>query len=72
MRRFALRHLLEAPSVGASFVSYGLTSLPAAAPLVWRRLGMPLITWTARTLGDVAEASRYVDQITFEGFDPDA
>ena len=46
--------------------------MPAPAPLLLRRLGMPLITWTIRTPADLAKARRYVDQFTFEEFDPDA
>jgi glycerophosphoryl diester phosphodiesterase len=71
-RRFALRHLLAATTVRPSFISYGIAALPAPAPLLLRRLGLPLITWTVRTPMDAARAWRYVDQITFEGFDPEA
>ncbi|HZP19482.1 MAG TPA: glycerophosphodiester phosphodiesterase family protein [Bauldia sp.] len=72
LRRFALRHLFAVPAVGASFVSYGLATLPAPAPLLLHRFGLTLITWTVRTPADAAKAKRYVDQITFEGFDPDS
>ncbi len=70
--RFALRHLLAAATVWPRFVSYGLNALPANAPLLWRHLGMPLITWTVRSPADWQKARLYTDQITFEGFDPDA
>jgi hypothetical protein len=33
---------------------------------------LPLITWTVRTPEDRATAAAWADQITFEGFDPDA
>ena len=72
LARFALRHLFATATVRPSFISYGIDALPAPAPLLLRRLGMPLITWTIRTPADLAKARRYVDQITFEGFDPDA
>lgn len=71
-RRFALRHLLAAATVWPDFVSYGIKALPANAPLLFRHLGLPLITWTIRTPADRAKARQYTDQITFEGFDPDA
>jgi glycerophosphoryl diester phosphodiesterase len=57
--------------VGASFVSYGISDLPALAPALARRRGLRLITWTIRTRAERAKAKRYTDQITFEGFDPD-
>ncbi len=73
LRRFALRHLLAAVDVGPSFISHGIASLPAPAPLFLRRvIGLPLITWTIRTAAEREKARRYTDQITFEGFDPDA
>ncbi len=71
-RRFALRHLLGAAAVWPRFVSYGIKALPASAPLILRHFGMPLITWTIRTPADREKARLYTDQITFEGFDPDA
>jgi glycerophosphoryl diester phosphodiesterase len=71
-RRFALRHLLAVATVRPHFVSYGIKALPASAPLILRRFGMPLITWTVRTPADREKARLYCDQITFEGFDPDA
>ncbi len=70
--RFALRHLLAASVVWPHFVSFGIDDLPANAPLLLRHLGLPLITWTVRTPADWEKARAYTDQITFEGFDPDA
>ena len=35
-------------------------------------MGMPLICWTVRTPEDGHKARAWTDQITFEGFDPDA
>jgi glycerophosphoryl diester phosphodiesterase len=72
LRRFALRHLVAAADTHPAFVSYGIHDLPAPAPLFLRRLGVTLISWTIRTLPDLVKARRYTDQITFEGFDPDA
>jgi glycerophosphoryl diester phosphodiesterase len=69
--RYRLSHLLAAPEVGASFVSYGISDLPTLAPALARRRGLRLITWTIRTRAERAKAKRYTDQITFEGFDPD-
>ncbi len=70
--RFALRHLLGAAVVWPHFVSFGIDALPASAPLMLRHVGVPLICWTIRTPAQWQKARDYTDQITFEGFDPDA
>jgi glycerophosphoryl diester phosphodiesterase len=73
LRRFALRNLLAAADVRPEFISYGIEALPAVAPALLRRLfGVTVITWTVRTAAERATAALYADQITFEGFDPDA
>jgi hypothetical protein len=62
-----------APLVMPSFVSFDVHALPASAPLALRHfLRVPLLTWTVRTPADRAIAKAWADQITFEGFDPDA
>jgi glycerophosphoryl diester phosphodiesterase len=56
---------------GCSFVSYSVHHLPN--PFVdWVRQEQkaPVITWTVRTPGEVAETERHADQMTFEGFLP--
>jgi glycerophosphoryl diester phosphodiesterase len=56
-----------------SFVSYDVHALPASPPLLLRHFfRVPLITWTVRTSADRVVAKAWADQITFEGFDPDA
>ena len=70
--RFAQRHLLGAVTAWPHFVSYGIADLPANAPLMARHLGLPLICWTVRTPAERDKARAWTDQITFEGFDPDA
>lgn len=71
-KRRRLRHVLDVPRVGAAFVSYDIHGLPTLATSVLRTIGRPLITWTVRTGADREKARRVADQITFEGFDPDA
>ncbi len=71
-RRFALRHLFGAAVVWPHFVSFDIDALPASAPLTLRHVGIPLICWTVRTPESWAKALAWTDQITFEGFDPDA
>ncbi|MCA1241412.1 glycerophosphodiester phosphodiesterase [Stappia stellulata] len=73
IERFMLRHMLYAPRIRPSFVSYWVKDLPAFAPATLRRVfGLPLIAWTVRTPEDRARANAFADQIVFEGFDPDA
>ncbi len=66
-----LGNLLHAPRTRPHFVNYAVKDLPAAAPLVARyAFGLPLLVWTVRTQADRAIASRWADQIVFEGFRP--
>jgi glycerophosphoryl diester phosphodiesterase len=70
--RFALRHLLAATYVVPQFIAYAVTALPASAPLLIRHaLGVPLLTWTVKTEADRKVATRWANQMIFEGFDPD-
>lgn len=58
---------------GISFVSYEVTQLPNSfVSFVRDRLGMPVITWTVRDKAAVDRTFAHADQMTFEGFDPDA
>jgi glycerophosphoryl diester phosphodiesterase len=70
MRRFALGNLLHAFKTKPQFVAYAIRDLPALAPFVARRFGLPLLTWTVRTSADQARARRWADQMIFEGFRP--
>ncbi|MBD1545912.1 glycerophosphodiester phosphodiesterase family protein [Roseibium aggregatum] len=73
MERFILSKMLHLPRTRPHFISYGIRSLPAAAPSFCRKvLGLPVMTWTVRTRDQRDRAARYADQIVFEGFDPDA
>lgn len=58
---------------GISFVSYGVFDLPNPfIRFVRERLSLPVITWTVRKPAEVAQTFAEADQMTFEGFDPDA
>ena len=58
---------------GIEFVSYGVFDLPNPfVTFVKEKLSMPVITWTVRKPLEVEETFRHADQMTFEGFDPDA
>jgi hypothetical protein len=39
-------------------------------PLVARMMGLPLLTWTVRSVDDRKAAARWADQIIFEGWRP--
>lgn len=70
--RFILRHILHAPRTRPHFISYGINDLPKAGPSLMHSLfKLPIMTWTVRTQEQRAKASRFADQIVFEGFDPD-
>ncbi|MCR9122725.1 MAG: glycerophosphodiester phosphodiesterase [Phyllobacteriaceae bacterium] len=57
---------------GIDFVSYQVAALPNAFVAEARAHGLPVITWTVRTPEQVALTYAHADQMTFEGFDPDA
>ncbi|MTI44206.1 glycerophosphoryl diester phosphodiesterase [Roseibium hamelinense] len=72
MDRFILRNMLHTPRTRPHFISYGINDLPALGPSFWRKaFGIPIMTWTVRTADQRDRATRYADQIVFEGFDPD-
>ena len=58
---------------GISFVSYDVTALPNRfVTFVRERLSMPVISWTVRDQAALKLSNAHADQMTFEGFDPDA
>lgn len=58
---------------GISFVSYNVAQLDNRfVRFVRERLGMPVITWTVRDEEAVKATFAHADQMTFEGFEPDA
>lgn len=53
------------------FVAYHIKNLPSPAPLIARYMfGLPLLTWTVRSEEDRKRASRWANQMIFEGFRP--
>jgi glycerophosphoryl diester phosphodiesterase len=55
------------------FVSYCLADMPNRfTGFVRDELSLPVITWTIRDLAAVEKTYALADQMTFEGFDPDA
>ncbi len=67
----AWAHGREALRAQPQFIAYSVKDLPAALPLAVRHLfGMPLLTWTVRSIADRQRAARWADQMIFEGFRP--
>jgi glycerophosphoryl diester phosphodiesterase len=67
-RLVALGHALRAHP---QFIAYSVTDLPAALPMMARKLlGLPLLAWTVRSPEQRQTAQRYADQMIFEGFRP--
>jgi glycerophosphoryl diester phosphodiesterase len=70
-QRQGMLHLRHAFRTRPHFVAYCVDDLPAAAPWIARHVfGLQLLTWTVRTPEQRQRASRYADQMIFEGFRP--
>ncbi len=69
--KFRLSFLLHAPWTRPRFLAYSVRDLPAAPPLIARKLfGLPILTWTVRSESVRTDAAPWVDQIIFEDFRP--
>jgi glycerophosphoryl diester phosphodiesterase len=67
----ALAYGRDALRAQPHFIAYAVKDLPAALPLAARHLcGLPLLTWTVRSMDDQQCAARWADQMIFEGFRP--
>jgi glycerophosphoryl diester phosphodiesterase len=72
-QRRGMTHLRHFFRTRPDFVAYWVDELPATAPWIARNVfGCPLLTWTVRTPEQRERASRYADQMIFEGFLPGA
>jgi glycerophosphoryl diester phosphodiesterase len=69
-RRLAMRHFTHLPETRPHFLSYDAAGLPVAIARAFRTAGRPVICWTIRSEQQAMRATRYCDQITFEGFRP--
>lgn len=67
-RRVALRNFAHLHRTRPHFVSFYFRELPFAPVQQIRDLGHPIITWTIHSKTEEAQARRYSDQVTFEGF----
>ena len=68
--KFVLRHMLLSAISRPHFVAYDCNALPAPAPRIARRLGLPVLSWTVRSEGTWERIKPFVDNIIFEGFTP--
>jgi glycerophosphoryl diester phosphodiesterase len=69
--RHGMGYLVTGMLARAQFVAYGVADLPALAPLAARHVfGLPLLTWAVRTEAERNIATRFADQMIFEGFRP--
>jgi len=69
--RDALAELGHALHAHPQFIAYSVTDLPAALPMMARKLlGLPLLVWTVRSAQERQMSERYADQMIFEGFRP--
>jgi len=67
-RRLELRYFLHMTRTMPHFISYRWADLPFPPVTAFRKAGRPVISWTIRSREAAAQALRYSDQITFEGF----
>jgi glycerophosphoryl diester phosphodiesterase len=67
----AFAHGRDALRAHPQFIAHSVKDLPAVLPLAARHLcGMPLLTWTVRSVEERQRAARWADQMIFEGFRP--
>jgi glycerophosphoryl diester phosphodiesterase len=69
--RSGLAYVRAVRDAKLQFLAYSVRDLTSPAPLISRYvLGRPLLTWTVRSEADRARATRWADQMIFEGFRP--
>ena len=70
-RMTPLDFLQAALAARPQFLAYRVADLVSPLPLFARHvLRLPLLTWTVRSFAERVRASRYADQMIFEGFRP--
>jgi len=70
--RAALAALEHMDAAGACFASYDHRALPTPQTARLRADGIAVLCWTIRTQADAQAVAPHADNITFEGFRPDA
>ncbi len=69
--RYILKHLLHWQETRFDFISCAQNALTLPAITFWRSLGKPVTAWTIRSMVEAEAARPHIDQIVFEGFNPD-
>lgn len=70
-KRVEMTQFLHFKRTRPDFVSWSVADLPHAIPLLLRDgLHIPVTTWTVRATDQAAFATKWADQIVFEGFAP--
>jgi glycerophosphoryl diester phosphodiesterase len=70
-RAASLRNLLESGPVAPDFYAYDVNALPTPVTEYARKVqGLPLFTWTVRTVKQRNAAANWADAMIFEGFEP--
>jgi glycerophosphoryl diester phosphodiesterase len=69
-RRLAMRNFSHLSETRPHFVSFDFKQLPFQPVNAIRAMGHPVITWTIESEAQAAQALRYCDQITFQGYMP--
>jgi len=70
-QRFTLRNLLHWHKSRFDFISCDQAALELPAIKFWRALGKPVTAWTIRSKVEAEAIRPHIDQIVFEGFNPD-
>jgi len=69
-QRVILRNLLHWPMTRFDFISCRNVSLELPAVRLFRALGVPVTSWTIKSVTDASAALQHADQIVFEGYLP--
>jgi glycerophosphoryl diester phosphodiesterase len=69
-RRDHLRAIADLEASGASFISHEARDLSRPRVSEIRQSGLPILSWTIRSMDEEVKARRYADGITFEGYLP--
>jgi glycerophosphoryl diester phosphodiesterase len=71
VKRTLLLNLALNPLSRPHFVNYQLEGVPATVVSILRRVGLPILVWTVKSVSDQHLAQKYSDNFLFEGFMPD-
>lgn len=70
-RLSALSQIVDFDRVGASFISHDQKHLSSAVVAALKERDVPVLCWTVRSPEQEAEARKFADNVTFEGYVPE-